>query len=326
MRSFITGFPVIILLAACRVGASPAAAPPDAVIISLKAAVATNEPAVHLGSISIFPLPPLLAMVAIAPAPAPGARMRLDRKRIRNAVAMSTRWEGDVKFEGAARVEVERKSTEISAEKLWEAAQAVAACSVADESAEGALFTLVRTGRMLPVLAPDKPYHIEAAAPTDGLHGGKPIFVRLSVRSEEESFPVISRTASFSVRWIARILVARKTIDAGSELTGDLVFLEEREISGRLDDFLLKIPEGCRTGRKIAAGSAIPKRSVEPLPAVKEGERITAFWRSGSIQLSLEAKALEDGWPGSMIKVLDSDRRRILSGLVTRDGNVALVL
>ena len=326
MRRLFHRYGVMLLLAACAVSVASATAPPGSVTISLKTSAMVNEPVVFLENVSLFPLPPLLALTPIAQAPAPGARMRIDRKRVRNAVLSTGRWERGVEFDGAVRVEVERKAVEIGSEKLWDVAVETATRAVGKKVADGTGFKLVRTGRMLPVLVPDKPYRIEAAEPSGGLCGGEPVFVRLFIRPDEDPYPVIGRTASFSVHWLTPVLVARKTVAAGSELTGDIVSLEKREITGRIEDFLREMPSGCRARRRITAGSAILQRSIEPLPTVEEGERVTAFWRSGTIHLSLEAKALEDGWPGSRIKVLDRDRRRILSGKVTQDGSVALTL
>jgi flagella basal body P-ring formation protein FlgA len=73
---------------------------------------------------------------------------------------------------------------------------------------------------------------------------------------------------------------------------------------------------GKKAKRTLAAGSTIRKRSIVIPPVITRGALVTAKLQLGVLQATTTGIALEDGLDGSVIKIRNSESRKIIKGKV----------
>jgi flagella basal body P-ring formation protein FlgA len=84
--------------------------------------------------------------------------------------------------------------------------------------------------------------------------------------------------------------------------------------------------EGRRMKRSLAAGEVIANDYLEETPAIYRGEETTLALASGSLRLSLTARALEDGCAGETIRFRNPLTRETIEARVVSAGLAELSL
>lgn len=87
----------------------------------------------------------------------------------------------------------------------------------------------------------------------------------------------------------------------------------------------LQLP-GTRTRRIVAQGSVLYQDMFEPVPLVMQGDRVNVLVRAGSVMLSAEGVAREDGQQGDMIHVSVQGRGERLKARVQNQRTVAVLV
>jgi flagellar basal body P-ring formation protein FlgA len=82
---------------------------------------------------------------------------------------------------------------------------------------------------------------------------------------------------------------------------------------------------GMSARRALAPDRPLRASDVMVTPAVKRGEPVTLMFQSGAMRIAMRARALEDGAPGEVVRVLNTDSNRTVEALVEAPG-VARVL
>jgi flagella basal body P-ring formation protein FlgA len=76
--------------------------------------------------------------------------------------------------------------------------------------------------------------------------------------------------------------------------------------------------------RPIRAGDVIAAADVEPPRMVVRGDSVTLMFNKPGLTLSARGKAMSDGAEGSVVSVLNEQSRRVIQGVVTGPGLVAV--
>ncbi len=132
--------------------------------------------------------------------------------------------------------------------------------------------------------------------------------------------------AKLKVSWRVRVPVAITDIERGEIITQDKVRWEDRYISKYIRDILTEdaILSDYEAIRMIKSGEIIKKRFLRKRYLVKRGDMVRLFYRRGSIEISYEGEALENGYRGSLIRVRVLSSGKIIKGRVLSEGEVEI--
>jgi flagella basal body P-ring formation protein FlgA len=81
---------------------------------------------------------------------------------------------------------------------------------------------------------------------------------------------------------------------------------------------------GMQTGQPIRAGEVILPRMLKGKPAVRRGDRLVLVAESANLKVETIARALEDGYQGDQIRVVNSNSGKELYGRVVAPRQVAV--
>jgi flagella basal body P-ring formation protein FlgA len=84
--------------------------------------------------------------------------------------------------------------------------------------------------------------------------------------------------------------------------------------------------QGLRTRRIVAQGSILYEDMFEPVPLIMQGDRVSVLVRAGSVMLTAEGVAREDGHQGEMIQVSIQGRGERLKARVQSERTVAVTV
>jgi flagella basal body P-ring formation protein FlgA len=100
----------------------------------------------------------------------------------------------------------------------------------------------------------------------------------------------------------------------------DLLIVHEPLAEFAPDDSTLELAE------PVGAGSLLLARSVKMRPVIHRGQTADALLRDGVLTISMKVEALEDGAPGQMIRVRNSQSRRDIRGKVMNEQTILISL
>jgi flagellar basal body P-ring formation protein FlgA len=83
---------------------------------------------------------------------------------------------------------------------------------------------------------------------------------------------------------------------------------------------------GMSARRSLAAGRPLRPGDVEPTPAVRRADPVALVFQSGGLMLSLRGRALENGAPGEVIRVLNPETNRTLEAVVEGPGRARVLM
>jgi len=116
---------------------------------------------------------------------------------------------------------------------------------------------------------------------------------------------------TLKVRLYTPVLIASRNIKKGEVLSVTDFIAEEKEVT-LLHKDPVKVDEefkDCRANLNISAGDIIQVHMLEQTPIILRGDIITAYSQFGTVVVSFNVKAREEGFKGKKIKVLRDDKR-----------------
>lgn len=127
-------------------------------------------------------------------------------------------------------------------------------------------------------------------------------------------------------RAMVEVPVPLRTIAAGEQLGPallELTLMAERQLRA---DTLLDPAElaGLETRRRLLPGRPVRRRDVQEQQLVRRGEPVDVIYRAPGVEVTVTARALEDGSRGSLVAVTNLESGRRLTGVVTGDGQITL--
>lgn len=127
-------------------------------------------------------------------------------------------------------------------------------------------------------------------------------------------------------RTMVEIAVPSRTIAAGERL--DPALLEKTVVPERRlrADTLIDPIElvGLEARRRLLPGRPVRRDDVQEPQLVRRGEPVDVIYRAPGVEVTVTARALEDGSRGSLVTATNLESGRRLSGLVTGPGQITL--
>ena len=314
---------ISVSLAVLLAAAAPAgAAAEPALQVHLPRAVQVEGEALTLGAISVVrsgnaALAGSASAVPLGRAPLPKEEIVLDRPTILGRLGASGIAASDVLVSGADKVVVRRK------EATWPAADLVKeaeACLAKNRpSPEGSAWRVIRPPQ--PVVGPSgREMRLEARLVPQDVTGEAKVEVAVMVDGRREAV----QTVLFRLSYVQREAVAARDIPAGAVMTGENVTIRTVP-SDSPPPVDWAPPLGQVATQTIRQGAVIrPSQARAPgaAVAVRRGEAVILRIRGAGFLLTGLGQALEDGRPGSLIKVRNTDSSRVVMAKVAADGTV----
>ncbi|MFN7065607.1 MAG: flagellar basal body P-ring formation chaperone FlgA [Aquificaceae bacterium] len=125
--------------------------------------------------------------------------------------------------------------------------------------------------------------------------------------------------------WRVRVFIALEDIEKGNLINPELFKVEERFMKTVPSDLRLSsqdLPNYIASTR-IAKGTLLRRSFLKEVPAVRSGEVVEAIYRSGSVEIILQAIAVDTGHLGKLIRIKRDGK--LLRGRVLSRGKVEIV-
>jgi flagellar basal body P-ring formation protein FlgA len=119
---------------------------------------------------------------------------------------------------------------------------------------------------------------------------------------------------------LAENVVATRTIPAGSVIGPEDVTLVDAVLPGALSELSLAMGQEARTA--IYAGRPVRPSDLGPPTLVQRNQLVPLIYRSGSLAISTEGRALARGSVGDVIRIMNLGSRTTVSGRIGADGAV----
>ncbi|QKF92222.1 flagellar basal body P-ring formation chaperone FlgA [Campylobacter sp. CCUG 57310] len=115
------------------------------------------------------------------------------------------------------------------------------------------------------------------------------------------------------------ILRSSKQISAKHILSVLDYSLDEIDFGDFSKDYFTEIPVSKMISKQnIKAGEILAKRQFQMLSMIKKGDSIQAVFNDGSLNVSIEVRALEDGNLGDVIKVRGRDKKVFYATIISK--------
>lgn len=125
--------------------------------------------------------------------------------------------------------------------------------------------------------------------------------------------------------WKAKVFIALEDIPKGSSIRPEQFRAEERYMKTIPSDLRLS-PEDFEkyiASTRITKGTMLRRSLLKEVSIVKSGDLVEAVYKSGSIELSFQAVAVDSGTAGKIIRIRREDK--ILRGRVLAKGKVEVL-
>ncbi|MCS7171462.1 MAG: flagellar basal body P-ring formation chaperone FlgA [Aquificaceae bacterium] len=131
--------------------------------------------------------------------------------------------------------------------------------------------------------------------------------------------------ATLDALWKVRVFVAIEDIQKGSPIKPDMFRSEERFLKSLPSDLQLNAKdfESFVASTRITKGTILRRSLLKEVPVVRAGDVVEALYRSGNLELSFRATAIDGGQVGKVIRLKKDDR--VLRGRVLSKGRVEVL-
>lgn len=319
--------PARCLLAAVLVSAfaaAAAAADGPALCVYLPREVRVDGETLALGAITVVQardaaLARQASAVAMGRAPWSKESLVLDRPTILGRLTASGVARDDVRFTGAEKVVVMRREEIVESDAIVAAAEAFLAKT--RPPAAGNRWRALRAPDAVAVPAGSAP-SLEARAAARGAEREGEAEVEVAAVAAGRTLAVAA--VAFRMAYRHRSLVARSEIAAGAVVTPENT--EIRTATGDAPEPPdWASPYGARAVRAIPAGAIVRPGLVRAAGAevlVRRNSSVVMRITGECFQITAHGQALEDGRRGDVIKVRNTDSKRVVVAKVADDGTV----
>ena len=303
---------VIVLVATILFAASSAFGAP-----MLRPSVTVDAPVIKLGD--LFADAGALANDPIAPAPAPGMRTTFTSDWLA-AMAREHRlpWTPSSAYDQAI---VERASRSIGADRI---AQEILGEIGSRQRVDDAELQLDNPGLRL-VVAADAPDVVAIDGLTVDPRSGR---VSAFVSAPASDPAALRQRVTARLVYRADLPVLNRMLSPGATIAaGDLDMIKVRrdrigpDVATDAAQLIGKTPR-----RQLRAGEPVRLADVQLPILVHKGDLVTIVLDTGSLQLTAQGKALDDGAQGVLVRVENTKSNRVVDAAVSGPGTVAVNL
>lgn len=313
---------VAALICACLLLAPGPFAYAASLTVSVLAEASVKGPGLTLGDIATVggDLPERVRMLkelSIGDAPAPGETMFLTPELLKPRLIAAKADFSDITWTVPANFKVTTLSQRISGKKISELALAFL-----QQQAVGATLNMLDVPSDFQAPAGK----LEMVAEISGsLRYSVPTTVQVVVRTEGK--PFVRVPVQFEVRRYLDIVVAATNLNAGEVLTAQSLRLERMDAG--------KLPAGYYTeaGKMVGLqlryaavpGAVIYEKALMRPIVIQRGAMVRLSSRIGELEVSANGVALASGAVGDIIRVQNSNTKRMLTGRVQEDKSVLVL-
>jgi len=271
-----------------------------------------------VGTNSVADLP----SVRLADSPPLGHPLFLTRGQINEALQRSNPALVTTNWSGAERVRVARRSRPLEETEIKQLLTAVLQRDQVRDKGELEL-RLMRPWTTVAI--PDETVVLNILDfPATGIVPN--LYLRFELRHGQESLG--SWQLSLQARVWREVWVARSALKRGQALNESDLTREKRDVLTLRD--MLNVPSSNISSLELTdnvlEGAPVAARSVRSRPLIRRGELVEAFVRDGALSVSFRVEVLEDGAPGQMVRVRNTQSRRELRGKVQNEQTILIAL
>lgn len=157
-----------------------------------------------------------------------------------------------------------------------------------------------------------------------GIRKSGPTIVNVTISSGGQVYEKIS--LRYNVKVYEDIIIAAKPIAPHEPLTADNLAYQRTDVARITGSYFTDISKlsGLNAKRAIATGALISDISLEKPILVKRGSNVTITARSGDMAITASGEALQDGTEGQIIRVQNTNSKRIITAKIVGEGLVQI--
>ncbi len=260
-----------------------------------------------------------LERLEIAQAAPAGGVLKLTAHSVRIAIRKSG-IRGEVEVSGAETCEVGTRSQEFDTDSLASAVKSL----VVSGTGESPEDIEVKLGRGQKLIVPAGVLTTRVKPPLSGKYEGNQLYTA-EIMVDGRLVKKQPLRAQTEIRRPALVVLSR--VERGEKLTEGNV-ASQRVPSSRATGDVLNDPSsalGRTAARALEPGRVLRVGDLADPPLVRRNGVVTALVRKGNIELAVEAKALDDGKTGQVIRIQNVASGKIFKARVVDDRNVEVV-
>lgn len=253
----------------------------------------------------------------LGPAPQPGQHMTLNAQTLnRVAVVMDLPWRATSTND---QITIRRAATVIDKDLIIETVRN----GLKEKGIDGKFKLSLYTQNPQIILSPNLPQSLELETIS---YSPSNDFFEAKLYAPSKEHAVSELTLTGKVERLIEVPVLNRTIRTGEVISKndiDWVDMTDRDVQ---HDILLNTDDliGMTPRRMVMSGKVIRDRDVELPNVIKRGDNIVIMFEMGSMSLTAEGRALEDGAKDDLIRVVNTTTSRPLDAIVLGDGTVSV--
>ena len=156
-----------------------------------------------------------------------------------------------------------------------------------------------------------------------GVHYSTPTTV--AVRVDIQDRTPLTITLNYNIRLYRNVVIVGQGIGAHEMIAPEALHLERLEVGRLTGGYFTELAEvaGYAAKRSLAPGMVIAKSMLEKPLLIKRGAMVAILAEAGSLQVTAQGEALQDGRNGQLIRVMNIQSRKIILAQII-DGNTVL--
>ena len=258
---------------------------------------------------------------AVAKAPEPGGAMALTAMEVGKTIRRLLPPENELELLGAASVVVTRLGQPITADDIFIQIDSYLRGQAGRWPEAEIRFT--PSEQPLPFAVPEGKITWDIIPANPGILGSPRIAVLIKVDGKVRK----NLSVAGKLEVIAPVAVAKMALDRGAVIDPDQFSIDRRDISA-LDAPVANptAAAGQLLTRSLKAGEPLTRRAAEPPPVIHRGDVVKMVVRQGELLLTAAGIAQADGAMDQMIRVENSNSKKIVRGQVKGPGIVEVPL
>ena len=151
-------------------------------------------------------------------------------------------------------------------------------------------------------------------------------FAYIPVKIIRPNSNVIQTYITVRLKLFKTVCIAKNLIDPGQPLTerdAELKLVNVTDLRGTPIQSIDEL-KGWRSKVKLSPGSVLLKELLDEIPVINKGDQITASAIAGSVRISTDAEAKQDGVIGDVIYIVTKDKKQFKAKIIDQN-NVIIV-
>jgi flagella basal body P-ring formation protein FlgA len=151
-------------------------------------------------------------------------------------------------------------------------------------------------------------------------------FAYIPVRITKSNSRIIQTYITVRLKLFKTVCMAKNAIEPGQPVSANDIEFKLTNVTdlrgtpiASADEFI-----GYRSKIKIRPGSILLKELLEEIPVINKGDHITASAVSGSVKVSTDAEAKQDGVIGDIIVIVTKDKKQFKAKIL--DSNNVIIV